>query len=123
MPLERAAIRSPSHWSGGPYWELERLSVGYGKVKQTIDQALSAVTEGYASGVAVCERRVGDREESPPFIYARGALPSFPCARVDLNARSTPLNYPQRFSSLLPKRVLEGSAGAAFRSGRNSRGR
>jgi hypothetical protein len=108
VPLERATIRRLR--SGVvPYWALQRLSVGYGSVARSITQSLEAL-RGASHQQALFIKGEWGTGKSHLLSFAREAAVSrgFPCASVDLNARSTPLNYPQRFYEAIAETVRLG---------------
>lgn len=99
--LARAAIR---RLRAGlvPFWELERLSVGYGKVKQVVNEGFEALLGGGPTQPLFIRGEWGTGKTH--FLsFVRGVAKSrdFPAARVDLNARSAALTHPQRFYSAI----------------------
>jgi hypothetical protein len=103
--LARAAIRR-LRTGLVPYWELERLSVGYGKIKQVVNEGFDALQSGGSPDPLFIRGEWGTGKTH--FLsFARGVAKSrdFPAARVDLNARSAALNYPQRFYSSIAETV------------------
>jgi len=94
---ERAAIR---RLRAGvvPTWELERLSVGYDGVRAQVTTALRATRSGsHAQPLFV--RGEWGTGKSHFLAYVRSASDAhgIPNAKVELNARFSALNYPQRF--------------------------
>lgn len=103
--LARAAIRR-LRTGLVPYWELERLSVGYGKIKAVVDEGFEALLAGGGPQPLFIRGEWGSGKTH--FLsFVRGVAKSrdFPAARVELNARSTALNFPQRFYSSIAESV------------------
>lgn len=103
--LARAAIRR-LRTGLVPYWELERLSVGYGKIKQTVNEGFDSLLGGGTAQPLFIRGEWGTGKTH--FLsYVRGVAKSrdFPSARVDLNARSAALNHPQRFYSAIAESI------------------
>jgi hypothetical protein len=103
--LERAAIRR-LRTGVVPSWELTRLSVGYGKATRAVQYALEVVTNGERPDALFVQGEWGSgKTHFLSFVRELTSSRGVPCARVDLNARSTPLNYPQRFYESIAETV------------------
>jgi hypothetical protein len=103
--LARAAIRR-LRTGLVPYWELDRLSVSYGKIKQVIDNAFSALlSEKPPQPVFIRGEWGTGKTHFLSFVRGMAKNRNLPAARVDLNARSSALNFPQRFYSSIAETV------------------
>lgn len=103
--LARAAIRR-LRTGLVPYWALERLSVGYGSIKQVVNDGFDELLGG-GSPQPLFVRGEWGTGKSHFLSFVRGVAKSrdFPAARVDLNARSAALSSPQRFYTSIAKSV------------------
>jgi BREX system ATP-binding protein BrxC/D len=80
-----------------PEWELERLSVGYGPVKGIIGSSLRALSSDSPPRPLFIRGEWGSgKSHFLSYVRARASQGGIPSARVNLNARSAALNYPQR---------------------------
>jgi len=103
--LARAAIRR-LRTGLVPFWEVERLSVSYGKITQAINEGFEALlTSGRAQPLFIRGEWGAGKTHFLSFVRGVAKTRGIPAARVDLNARSTALNYPQRFYSSLAETV------------------
>jgi len=95
--LSRAAIRR-LRVGVVPSWEIERLSVGYSRARIIIGDALDALlSRDRATAMFVRGEWGSGKSHFLSFVSGIAVGRGFAAARVDLNARSAPLNYPQRF--------------------------
>jgi hypothetical protein len=103
--LARAAIRR-LRTGLVPYWELDRLSVGYGRLKQVVDEGFDGLLGGGTPGALFIRGEWGSgKTHFLSFVRGIARSRDLPAARVDLNARSAALNYPQRFYSSIAESV------------------
>lgn len=103
----RAAIRRLRN-GVVPSWEIERLSVGYGKIKQSVNDSFDRLMLGDRATPLFVRGEWGTGKTH--FLsYLRAAAKSrgLPSAQVDLNARSAALNYPQRFYAAIAETLAE----------------
>ncbi len=102
MPANaRAAIRR-LRTGVVPESQIERLSVGYGKAKQTVGDAYEGLMAGDRPSALFVKGEWGTGKTH--FLsFVRGAASSrgIAVSKVDLNARSAALNFPQRFYGTL----------------------
>lgn len=96
-----------------PEAQIERLSVGYGKAKQTVGDAYEALQVGDRPTSLFVKGEWGTGKTH--FLsFVRGAATSrgIAASKVDLNARSAALNFPQRFYGALVENIrMEGRVG------------
>lgn len=104
--LGRAAIRR-LRTGLVPSWEVERLSVGYGRIKQVVNDSLDALFGGGSPEPLFIRGEWGTgKTHFLSFVRGVAKCRDFPVARVDLNARSAPLNHPQRFYCSIAESVI-----------------
>ncbi len=85
-----------------PIWELDRLSVGYATPRAVVASAFEDLAEGRPTPPAFVRGEWGSgKTHFLSFVRSGAASWGVPCAKVDLNARSLPLNYPQRFYAII----------------------
>jgi hypothetical protein len=85
-----------------PIWELDRLSVGYATPRALVASAFENLAEARATPPAFVRGEWGSgKTHFLSFVRSGAASWGVPCAKVDLNARSLPLNYPQRFYAII----------------------
>ncbi len=95
--LARAAVRR-LRTGVVPEWELERLSVGYGHLKRLVRSALKSLAREGTSGPVFVRGEWGSgKSHFLSYVRAMAKAHGIPSSRVNLNARSAALNYPQRF--------------------------
>ena len=81
-----------------PLDDVERLSVGYDSVRQVVSTALADLaSKGSHQPLFVRGEWGTGKSHLLEFIRAAAARHGVAHAKVDLNARNAPLNYPQRF--------------------------
>lgn len=106
--LARAAVRRLR--SGiVPVWEIERLSVAYTSVKRNTNAGLCALRDRSVSKPLFVRGEWGaGKTHLLTHIRAAALLAGIASAKVDLNARSAALNYPQRFYPVIAKTLRAG---------------
>ena len=81
-----------------PSESLEKLSVGYESVTVVIDESLNALSaKGRCTPLFVRGEWGTGKSHMLEFVRTAAARRRIAHVRVDLNARASPLNYPQRF--------------------------
>lgn len=89
-----------------PSWEIERLSAGYGKAKQIVGDGFHKLLVGERPQPLFVRGEWGSgKTHFLSFVHAAATSRGFPSARVNLNARSAALNYPQRFYGLIAESI------------------
>jgi hypothetical protein len=103
--LARAAIRRLR--SGVvPEWELERLSVGYGDATKLVELSLAALDlPGELAPLFVRGEWGSGKTHFLAYLQAAALRSGAATAKIDLNARSAALNYPQRIFSTLAENL------------------
>ena len=95
--LTRAAIRR-LRVGVVPSWEFDRLSVGYEKTGRFIKLCLATLNlPGQTTPLFVRGEWGSGKTHLLSYVKAAANLGGIAAAKVDLNARSAALNYPQRF--------------------------
>ena len=81
-----------------PMMDIEHLSVGYGKAKQTADEAFDALLAGQRPRTLFVRGEWGTgKTHFLSFIRGAAVGRGFATTTINLNARSAALNFPQRF--------------------------
>jgi hypothetical protein len=81
-----------------PMMDIEHLSVGYGKAKQTADEAFDALLAGNRPRTLFIRGEWGTgKTHFLSFIRGAAVGRGFATTTINLNARSAALNFPQRF--------------------------
>ena len=123
MPLERAAVRRLRN-GVVPSWELDRLSVGYSRAREIVSGAIDSLRSGRPETLFVTGEWGSGKSHFLSFVRAAADTRAVPCSVVSLNARTMPLNYPQRFYGPLVEGVrVAGCAGDCARCGDGRSGR
>lgn len=102
---DRAAIR---RLRAGvvPSWTLERLSVGYEKIKRRIDGSLEEVlNEEHVHPLFVQGEWGIGKTHLLSYVRASAASLGVPCIKLDLDATSITLNYPQRIYAVVAEQL------------------
>lgn len=93
-----------------PDWELERLSVAYGSIQEEVEGGLAALQKGQARGPLFVRGEWGTgKTHLLTYMRTAASRASIASAWVDLNARSTALNYPQRFYPVMAETLKAGN--------------
>jgi P-loop Domain of unknown function (DUF2791) len=108
--LARAAIRR-LRTGVVPSWELERLSVGYGKIKELLDDNLGKLKAIRRLDSLFIRGEWGTgKTHFLSFAQAISDAEGFATARIDLNARGAALSHPQRIFPMLAETVRAGES-------------
>lgn len=107
--LSRSAIRRLRAGIVPPD-SLEELSVGYEAVTSVIDESLNALSaKGRCAPLFVRGEWGTGKSHMLEFVRTAAARRRIAHVRVDLNARASPLNYPQRFYPWIAQSVAFGA--------------
>lgn len=92
-----------------PFQDVDRLSVGYDGIRQTVGDSLSALAaKGRCGPVFVLGEWGTGKSHMLEFVRAAAALRRMAQVKIDLNARDAPLNHPQRFYPWIAESVSFG---------------
>jgi P-loop Domain of unknown function (DUF2791) len=93
-----------------PAWEIERLSVGYQHIHTVVDQSLAALAQGKRPAAIFVRGEWGTgKTHLLSYIRATSLARGLASSKVDLNARSAPLNHPQRFYTQIMANIGAGN--------------
>ena len=92
-----------------PSWEFDRLSVGYDEIRRLIKLSLMSLElPGLLSPLFIRGEWGSGKTHFLSYLQIAANYSGIAAAKIELNGRSAPLNYPQRFLSVIAESMQVG---------------